>query len=477
MATSAPQPQETPRPIRTRPLPVRGVLRPQRALAGWHRPALSILVAMGVPNLLLLALGRLDLAVYTAAGAMCALYAHRLPPEVRARTLGWVVLGMAASTGIALTTAATTDSTAVRVAVAALLAALQKVVCDATRVGPPGSVIFTFIAASCAFLPQRLAEVPAHLGLLLLAGAFAWLVCMAPVLLRARTSTAQSSAPRPTVPLPRRSGALREALRPGSPLLPVGARVAIGCALAGWASMGLGVGRPYWAVVTAAAVFQANTTLTWNRAVHRVLGSLVGLALFVALLPLTRTGALALVLVTLLFQFGAEATITRGYWLAAVCVTQMSLLMPQFAHAQPAGQLIADRALDTGVGAVVGLTCCFLITNRRAADRAERALAAAIEAGAHAAQLLTPAAAPAPTSAATSAAPLPAPAHELHRTRRRLNGALAELREATDTANGEWWQRPLPAQQISAAEQQGHRLLAELHRHLDGTDQQLPVAA
>ena len=468
MATSIPLPQETPRPVRTRPLPVRGVLRPQRALAGWHRPALSILVAMGVPNLLLLALGRLDLAAYTAAGAMCALYAHRLPRQVRARTLGWVVLGMAASTGIALTTAATTDSTTVRVAVAALLAAVQKVVCDATRVGPPGSVIFTFIAASSAFLPQRLAEVPAHLGLLLLAGAFAWLVCMAPVLLGARTS-----APQPASTLPRRPGLLREALRPGSPLLPVGARVALGCALAGWASMGLGVGRPYWAVVTAAAVFQANTTLTWNRALHRVLGSLVGLALFAALLPLTRTGALALVLVTLLFQFGAEATITRGYWLAAVCVTQMSLLMPQFAHAQPAGRLIADRALDTGVGAVVGLACCFLITNRRAADRAERALAAAVEAGAHAARLLTPE----PTPAATALVSAQTPADELHRTRRRLDGALAELREATDTANGEWWQRPLPAQQISAAEQQGHRLLAELHRHLDGADAQLPVAA
>jgi len=477
MATSTPLLQETPRPVRTRPLPVRGVLRPQRALAGWHRPALSILVAMGVPNLLLLALGRLDLAAYTAAGAMCALYAHRLPQEVRARTLGWVVLGMAASTGIALTTAATTDSTAVRVAVAALLAAVQKVVCDATRVGPPGSVIFTFIAASSAFLPQRLVEVPAHLGLLLLAGAFAWLVCMAPLLLRARTPAPRTATARATGPLTPRFGALREALRPGSPLLPVGARVAIGCALAGWASMGLGVGRPYWAVVTAAAVFQANTTLTWSRALHRVLGSLVGLALFAALLPLTRTGALALVLVTLLFQFGAEATITRGYWLAAVCVTQMSLLMPQFAHAQPAGRLIADRALDTGVGAAVGLACCFLITNRRAADRAERALAAAVEVGAHAAKLLTPAPTPEAASEAASVLPAQAPADELHRTRRKLSGALAELREATDTADGEWWQRPLPVRQISAAEQQGHRLLAELHRHLERADEQPPVAA
>ncbi|TDU04638.1 fusaric acid resistance family protein [Streptomyces sp. 846.5] len=540
----------TPRPVRQ--LPVRSALRLNRAVAGWHRQALSAVIALGAADLLLLTLGRLDLALYTSAGGLCALYAHGLPYAARARTLGWVVLGMTASVAVALTTAAATDSTVLRVAVAALLAAVHKMLCDATRIGPPANLIPTFIAASCVFVPQRLADVPAHLALTVAAGAFAWLVCMAPALLRpqgpqrhavaraleaaatqgapaARATTAAAAwrtvllvpartaeaaadrgrlellliragagtadprqlrslarALRRRGPLPelspsgaeaaklaglagerpvgghlhrRAPGAsgrvrLLDALHPGSPLLTIGARVAVGCALAGWASMELGVGRPYWAVVTAASVFQANTTLSWNRALNRVLGNVLGLVLFAVLLPLTGLGAAALVLAALACQFATEATITRGYWLATVFVTPMSLLMVQFAQVQPAHELIADRALDTAVGAVVGLAACLLITDRQVSDRAERALARVSATRTEAARLLDD-----PGPEVTR--------HELGWARDRLTNALVELREAADTAGGEWRQRTLPEERIAAAEQQGHPVLAELNRRLD----------
>jgi hypothetical protein len=40
--------------------------------------------------------------------------------------------------------------------------------------------------------------------------------------------------------------------------------------------------------------------------------------------------------------------------------------------------------------------------------------------------------------------------------------ALLELREAADTASGEWWSTALPEERIAAAERQGHRVLAAL---------------
>ncbi|NEB50851.1 FUSC family protein, partial [Streptomyces griseus] len=46
------------------------------------------------------------------------------------------------------------------------------------------------------------------------------------------------------------------------------------------------------------------------------------------------------------------------------------------------------------------------------------------------------------------------------RARRALTASLVELREAGDTAAGEWWQRALPEQRLLAAEQAGHRTLA-----------------
>ncbi len=57
---------------------------------------------------------------------------------------------------------------------------MQKVVCDVTRVGPPAHVILTFVSSATLFVPQTLGQVPGHLALAAAAGAWAWLVGMAP---------------------------------------------------------------------------------------------------------------------------------------------------------------------------------------------------------------------------------------------------------------------------------------------------------
>ncbi|MGX6744899.1 hypothetical protein [Streptomyces xantholiticus] len=76
-------------------------------------------------------------------------------------------------------------------------------------------------------------------------------------------------------------------------------------------------------------------------------------------------------------------------------------------------------------------------TNRRAAGRVERALAATERLRADAERTLAdPVAAPADRAGAG----------------RRLAAALVEPREAQDAAVGEWWQRDLPEQQVLAAE-------------------------
>ncbi|WP_329071034.1 FUSC family protein [Streptomyces sp. NBC_01429] len=564
---TTPRQRQRPRPAA---LPIRSTVRLRRPVDLWHKPALSAAGALAVPDLTLLALGRLDLVLYTSAGAMCALYAHGRPYTARARSLALVVLGMVASLGVALVCAATVSSPALLVALAALVAAAHKTVCDATGIGPPGNLILTFISSSAFFVPQRLADVPFHLALAVGGGAVAWLICMAPGLFRphgperaavaraleasaalwraqgaevlpARRAAAgavnaawhtlflvpgdgtdrgrgteragldrllvhaesalAAEAPhpgeadrcaslaralrrgralpavaltpgesrevagvgaerralweprRPAPDGPRGIRAVRDRLRPGSPLLPVGARVAAGCALAGWVSLAAGVGHPYWAVVTAASLYQANTTLSWQRAVQRVLGNVLGLVLFLALLPLIRTGHLAMVLLALAFQIGAEALITRNYWLGSVCVTPMALLLTEFGGHLPAGTLVHDRMVDTLVGAAVGLACCVLVTNRRATDRIDRALAE-----------VTAARGAAVRAAAGSAAEGTGWAGEAGRSRDRLALSLVELRDAFEVASGEWWQRALPAERVAAAEAEGHRTLALLVR-------------
>ncbi|CAM5230625.1 hypothetical protein SALBM217S_07228 [Streptomyces griseoloalbus] len=124
-------------PARVHRLPVVGALRLGRPSDVWFKPALSVVAAVAPPSLLLVALGRLDLAAYTMAGSLCALYAHNRPYAARAKVLAWVILGMLGGLAVALVAASLTRDAVVLVTVGALLAAVQKAVCDATRVGPP----------------------------------------------------------------------------------------------------------------------------------------------------------------------------------------------------------------------------------------------------------------------------------------------------------------------------------------------------
>ncbi|MEV0738083.1 FUSC family protein [Streptomyces sp. NPDC050549] len=537
---------------RVRRLPLAGVLRLGRASDIWFKPALSVVASVAPPNLTLLALGRLDLAMYTMAGSLCALYAHNKPYAARARVLLRVVLGMIGGLAVALVTASLTTNAVVLVTVGAGLAAVQKGLCDATRIGPPGNVVLTFISSASLFAPQTLAQIPGHLALAAAAGIWAWLVGMAPGLVRpygperrataqaldaaaayaavcgagdgdvhgpgvahghaqararaataaavhaawqtllatgTRTTTRRSlerlvvraevalAAPADTDPEPLRTwarelrgggpvpraddpaGAVAELLgvdaqlaapaRPLwtrlGPLAPLVLRTAIGCALAGYVSLALGVGRPYWALVTAASLYQANIALTWGRGVQRVVGNLVGVLVFAGVAPLAHTRPAVLVLCCLAFNFGAEALIGRNYWLGSVCVTPMALLITEFARTQQAGELITERVADTLVGALAGLVAAVVVTNRRATDRVEEALTAVERACGRVARLLTE--------------PAPAPG-ALDSAHRALAAALVELRATVDAASGEWWQRALPQERVVLAEQSGHRTLA-----------------
>ncbi|GGV59753.1 FUSC family protein [Streptomyces griseoloalbus] len=535
-ATPPPTPPPTVRP--TRRLPLAGALRLGRPSDIWFKPALSVVASVAPPSLLLATLGRLDLAMYTMAGSLCALYAHNRPYAARARVLAGVVLGMLGGLAAALVAASLTGNAVVLVTVGAVLAAAQKALCDATRLGPPGNVVLTFVSSAALFVPQTLGQVPGHLGLAAAAGVWAWLVGMAPALIRPhgpeRRATAHAldtaaayaatggtgdghtgaraaayaavqsawqsllsagnrpsgarralerlvvraevalAAPadadparlrawaralRGTGAVPRtddpRAGAAellgvaaervtgQRTLRAG--LTPLAVRTALGCALAGYASLALGIGRPYWALVTAAALYQANLSLTWGRTVQRVVGNLAGVLLFAAVAPVAHLGPLALVLCCLAFSFGAEALISRNYWLGSVCVTPLALLVTEFAGPQRTGDLVTERAVDTLVGAVVGFVAALAVTDRRAGDRVERCLTAVDRAREGAARVLAD-----PQAAPTA----------LETARRDLATALVDLRTTADAAAGEWWQRALPQERVVLAERSGHRTLA-----------------
>ncbi|MBF6330286.1 FUSC family protein [Nocardia transvalensis] len=191
-------------------------------------------------------------------------------------------------------------------------------------------------------------------------------------------------------------------------------------------------------MLTAAVIVVASSAVTWQRAALRVLGSLGGVVLFTALVPVTHSPT-ALVLATVVLIVPAEWAFPRNYGLGMVFATPLALFMAEFAGNPSAHRLVVDRWLDTCVGAAVGVLVVFLVPNKRVSGRLERTLRDVEE-----------------ITASVSTDP------DRSATRARLGGALVELREAADTAGGEWWSAPLPEERIITAERTGYRTLAEL---------------
>lgn len=123
----------------------------------------------------------------------------------------------------------------------------------------------------------------------------------------------------------------------------------------------------------------------------------------------------------------------------------LALLVTEFAGHQRTGDLVAERAVDTLVGALVGFAAVVAVTNRRAGDRVLRSLTAVDRARESAVRVL---------------AEPQAPPRALETARHRLAAALADLLATADAAAGEWRQRAVPRERVVLAEQAGHRTLA-----------------
>ncbi|MCG8970346.1 FUSC family protein [Streptomyces sp. CL12-4] len=127
-----------------------------------------------------------------------------------------------------------------------------------------------------------------------------------------------------------------------------------------------GVGHPYWAVLSSAIVLHsgADRNFTLKRALHRVLGTLLGVAVVAAIWSLgpTRPEQLAIQLIGV---YGMNLLLGRQYTLAVVAVTAMAMMANTATSPEPAvGGLFADRVIETLVGCGVAVAVLWT-TGRR----------------------------------------------------------------------------------------------------------------
>lgn len=151
---------------------------------------------------------------------------------------------------------------------------------------------------------------------------------------------------------------LRQAVRWPSESLLVAARVALACGTAGMVATLLGDGHVYWAVSFATLIVTAGGSRRTQatKALHRVLGTAAGLAVYALLLRWDLEGWW-LVAVVVLLQFLVELLVTRHYALAVSAITPLALTISAEVTALPPESAVADRVLDTalGVGAALGV--------------------------------------------------------------------------------------------------------------------------
>ncbi|KXO89632.1 hypothetical protein AXK56_05500 [Tsukamurella pulmonis] len=159
---------------------------------------------------------------------------------------------------------------------------------------------------------------------------------------------------------------LRRSVSPSSHAAITAGRVGVACLAAGAVSLALGFDRPHWAAIGALVVLQTGVDRVHGtvRALHRFLGTAVGLLLFAGLHALAPQGY-ALIAVIAVLQFSIEVLIVRNYAAAVVVITPVALLASGAGvTGGPAGPVMRDRLLETLVGVVVALLAMYFLDPR-----------------------------------------------------------------------------------------------------------------
>lgn len=299
-----------------------------------RRAAVQATVSVTGAVLLVVLLDRTAWTAYAAFGAFAATYGRGQPPTERLRrqALGALLLVTCVTAGAAVGTLADRDWWLVLGG--GVVAAIGSAVVALEEWRPPGPVFLVFGFGAVASVPQEPGSVPVALAVSAASAGFAFLVGNGATLLR-RT-------PHRPVPLRRR-------------LTWHPALAGLAVVLAGGLSTLLGIGHPYWSMVAAVAVVAGRDRRhRWERALHRVGGTLAGLVVAAGLLVVVDDPLVAVLAVGVL-QLLTELVVTRHYALALLFITPLALLMGQLAAPRPVGSLLLDRGVETVVGAVVAL--------------------------------------------------------------------------------------------------------------------------
>jgi hypothetical protein len=311
-------------------------------------------LAIGLPLLVFALAGEQQLGMIASLGAFTALYAAPLRRIDRVIVLPFVMIGFVIAAFIGVL--ASTDPT---MSVVALIA-VTVVACVLSigfELGPPGALLYVLVTGVANQIAASMREAGSgdlySIPLLVAIGALlAYLVIIAPL-----AAPAVRKHEGPIVGL--------RTLFPGFRLdmtaRLIAGRIIAAAIIAGVLSSPLQTRRTYWVIVTAIAVLQAShiRRITWLRAVHRIVGTALGIGAF-ALLSMVQPEGYALIAVIVLLQAAIEIVVMRNYGLALVFITPLALTIATAAHTQDTLLTVWERMFDTLLGSAIALAVLWI---------------------------------------------------------------------------------------------------------------------
>jgi hypothetical protein len=310
-----------------------------------HLSALRVAVSVGIPSAALVLTGSSELIVYAVFGAFTSMYGRDEPHQLRVIHQAQAALLLLAGVTIGSGLAAAHATPLLLVGVESLLAAAGSLVADRIRLKPAGPFFGIFALGACASVPP---SVPWWCSAL---------ICLGAAVLSLLVGFSGWFRTRVWVPGAQRAGLSRQRRAAWVHAT----RYLIAVAAAGSAGLLLGIGHAYWAMAAAAVPLAADGLRDrLRRGVHRVTGTIVGVGA-TALILLPRPAVPVLGAAVIGLQFLTELFMTRHYGLALVFFTPMILIMTLLAHPTSTASLVGDRAVETVLGAAIGMAVAVCI--------------------------------------------------------------------------------------------------------------------
>jgi uncharacterized membrane protein YccC len=318
------------------------------------RAAIRVSLSVGIPLYTIYLVGRPDIEVFAAFGALTSLYGHSEPPLRRLETQ------LAAGVGLVIIIAAAAVFAALHGLDWLLALMLFAVVILTGTLGtvmkwvPRGEIFFVLALLVTAGLPIKPDELPLVIGTSVGGAAISvWLTLLAikwtggtkPVVVRLRERATAGSQE-----LDRR--------RHGVAIL----IAAVGVVAAWLLSLSLNIGHPYWSALIVTALIPALLAADAARRIIRLmLGTAGGIGLS-ALLYSTSPVPLVLISLIVACQALAEVFVARSYAVALIFFTPLAIGMSNMGRGLPWTPLLVARVVEGGIGTVVALV--FIVVGR-----------------------------------------------------------------------------------------------------------------